>query len=173
MRGVLEVRPGAVRPEDLAEFERVLEPVVTRIGHAPRLVRADGTAIELPEGIHDLLVSIIEHLKAGNRVTVIPMHAELTTVEAADLLNVSRPFLIKQLEAGALSHHMVGYPPPAPPRGCPRLPGPHGHPGRRSPRRRGRRGRGARALRAVAVSVDGRVRCIVEAMASTVRFLRR
>lgn len=108
MRDVLEVRPGAVRPEDLAEFERVLEPVVTRIGHAPRLVRADGTAIELPEGIHDLLVSIIEHLKAGNRVTVIPMHAELTTVEAADLLNVSRPFLIKQLEAGALPHHMVG-----------------------------------------------------------------
>ena len=31
-----------------------------------------------------------------------------TTVEAADLLNVSRPFLIKQLDAGALAHHMVG-----------------------------------------------------------------
>ena len=53
-------------------------------------------------------MSIVEHLKAGNGVTVIPMHAELTTVEAAELLNVSRPFLIKQLEAGALPHHMVG-----------------------------------------------------------------
>ena len=47
-------------------------------------------------------------MKAGNGVSVIPLHAELTTVEAAQLLNVSRPFLIKQLEAGVLPHHMVG-----------------------------------------------------------------
>ncbi|MGH9277575.1 MAG: excisionase family DNA-binding protein, partial [Acidimicrobiales bacterium] len=71
-------------------------------------VGPDGDAIELPEGIHEMLVSIVENLKAGNGVTVIPMHAELTTVEAAELLNVSRPFLIKQLEAGALPFRMVG-----------------------------------------------------------------
>lgn len=106
MADVLEVRPGEVPARDLAAFERVLEP----LGHgkAARLVGPDGDAIELPEGIHELLVSIVENLKAGNGVTVIPMHAELTTVEAAELLNVSRPFLIKQLEAGALPYHMVG-----------------------------------------------------------------
>lgn len=108
MSDVLEVRPGAVRPEELAEFERVLEPVSARVGQVARLVGPDGTAIELPEGIHDVLLSIVEHLKAGNGVTVIPMHAELTTVEAAELLNVSRPFLIKQIEAGTLPCHMVG-----------------------------------------------------------------
>jgi excisionase family DNA binding protein len=102
----LEVRPGEVPPRDLAAFERVLEPL--RRGQVARLVGPDGDAIELPEGIHELLVSIVENLKAGNGVTVIPMHAELTTVEAAELLNVSRPFLIKQLEAGALPYHMVG-----------------------------------------------------------------
>ncbi len=107
MTDVLEVRPGAVQPEELADFERVLETLPAR-QKGSRLVGPDGTAIDLPLGIHDLLVSIVEHLKAGDGVTVIPMHAELTTVEAADLLNVSRPFLIKQLEAGALAHHMVG-----------------------------------------------------------------
>ncbi|MDP9451936.1 MAG: excisionase family DNA-binding protein [Actinomycetota bacterium] len=106
MTNVLEVRPGEVPPRDLAAFERVLEPL--RRGQVARLVGPDGDAIELPEGIHELLVSIVENLKAGNGVTVIPMHAELTTVEAAELLNVSRPFLIKQLEAGALPYHMVG-----------------------------------------------------------------
>lgn len=104
---VLEVRPGEVPPRELARFGRVLEPT-RRVGQTARLVGPDGAAIELPGGIHDLLVSIVENLKAGNGVTVIPMHAELTTVEAAELLNVSRPYLIKQLEAGALPFHMVG-----------------------------------------------------------------
>ena len=108
MGDVLEVRPGTVGPEELAGFERVLEALPARERASARLVGPDGTGIELPEGIHGLLVSIIEHLKAGDGVTVIPMHAELTTVEAADLLNVSRPHLIKQLDAGALAHHMVG-----------------------------------------------------------------
>ncbi len=106
MTNVLEVRPGEVPQRELAAFERVLDPL--RRGRTARLVGPDGDAIELPEGIHELLISIIENLKAGNGVTVIPMHVELTTVEAAELLNVSRPFLIKQLEAGALPYHMVG-----------------------------------------------------------------
>ena len=107
MSEVVEVRPGQLASSELAAFERVLEPV-RRVGQTPRLVGPDGDTIELPRGIHDLMVAIVEQLKAGNGVTVIPMHAELTTVEAAQLLNVSRPYLIKQLEAGELSFHMVG-----------------------------------------------------------------
>lgn len=107
MTDVLEVRPGTLRPEDLRGFDHILEPAAAH-GPTARLVGPDGTAVELPEGIHGLLVSIVENLKAGNGVTVIPMHAELTTVEAADLLNVSRPYLIKQLAAGKLAFHMVG-----------------------------------------------------------------
>jgi excisionase family DNA binding protein len=108
MSEVLEVRPGAMGAEELAEFERVLEHADALVGQTARLVGPDGTAVELPEGIHDVGLSIVEHLKAGDGVTVIPMHAELTTVEAADLLNVSRPFLIKQIENGAVPCHMVG-----------------------------------------------------------------
>jgi excisionase family DNA binding protein len=108
MSDVLEVRPGAVRPEELDAFVRALEGIAPQVGQTPRLVGPDGVEIELPEGIHALLVSIVENLQAGNGVSVIPMHAELTTVEAAEILNVSRPFLIKQIEAGVLPHHMVG-----------------------------------------------------------------
>jgi excisionase family DNA binding protein len=106
MTDVQEVRPDAVDPEVLAAFERALEH--SRRPHGARLVGTDGEAIELPAGIHALLVSVVENLKAGNGVSVIPLHAELTTVEAARLLNVSRPHLIKQVDAGAIPHHMVG-----------------------------------------------------------------
>ena len=105
MSDVLEVRPDALDPEELDAVVRALEGA--GVGGS-RLLGPDGEAIELPDGIQALLVSIVENLRAGNGVSVIPLHTELTTVQAAELLNVSRPYLIKQVEAGEILHRMVG-----------------------------------------------------------------
>ena len=64
--------------------------------------------IELPTSALRLLVDILAELAAGNAVRVVPVHAELTTQEAADLLNVSRPHFIKLLETQALPYHRTG-----------------------------------------------------------------
>lgn len=64
--------------------------------------------VDLPTSALRLLVEILSELAAGNAVKVVPVHAELTTQEAADLLNVSRPHLIKLLEEGALAFHRTG-----------------------------------------------------------------
>ncbi|MBU9435272.1 helix-turn-helix domain-containing protein [Burkholderia multivorans] len=64
--------------------------------------------VELPTSALRLLVDILAELADGNAVKVVPVHAELTTQEAADLLNVSRPHLIKLLESNALPYRSTG-----------------------------------------------------------------
>ena len=64
--------------------------------------------IELPSGAVSLLMDILGAMAAGQGITLIPERAELTTVQAADILNVSRPFLIKLLEEGKIPYRKVG-----------------------------------------------------------------
>lgn len=77
--------------------------------HALR-VRIDGSddVLELPALAVRLLVDLLAEMAAGNAVTVIPINAELTTQQAADLIGVSRPFLIEQLEAQRIPFRKVG-----------------------------------------------------------------
>jgi excisionase family DNA binding protein len=66
--------------------------------------------IELPAGAVKLLMAILEDMASGRAVTIVPQNAELTTKQAADFLNVSRPFLIQVLEEkeSKLPFRMVG-----------------------------------------------------------------
>jgi len=74
-----------------------------------RVVDADQEQpLELPAGAVALLMDILEAMAAGRGVSIIPENAELTTVQAATILNVSRPYLIKLLAEGAIAYRKVG-----------------------------------------------------------------
>lgn len=71
-------------------------------------VRLDDHELILPRGALLLLRGVLSEMAQGNAVSIVPTHAELTTQEAANFLNVSRPHVVKLLDAGELRHHKVG-----------------------------------------------------------------
>jgi excisionase family DNA binding protein len=79
-------------------------PVVVRIqsGNSREQV------VSIPASAFRLLQDILTQMSQGNAVTLVPIDTELTPQQAADLLNVSLPFLIKELDSGAISQQNVG-----------------------------------------------------------------
>jgi excisionase family DNA binding protein len=71
-------------------------------------VGPDGSQIDIPDELYGVLCDVVEALSEGLAITIAPHNTMLTTQEAADLLNISRPTLVRLLTEGEIPHTMRG-----------------------------------------------------------------
>jgi excisionase family DNA binding protein len=92
----------------IAKLSSALHAAVDHPEARCSLVGPRGESIELPAPIFHILARVAEVLARGDAITVVPVHQELTTQQAADLLNISRQYLVRLLEEGKIPHTRTG-----------------------------------------------------------------
>jgi excisionase family DNA binding protein len=103
--------PSKALTEQARNALRLLSDLPPAKGRMVRL-RPEGAAqdvsVAVPFEAFQLFMAILGQMANGNAVTLVPVHAELTTQQAADLLNVSRPHLVQILDDGKIPSRKVG-----------------------------------------------------------------
>ncbi|UXU87804.1 helix-turn-helix domain-containing protein [Burkholderia sp. S-53] len=111
---IREMTPPPMTEKDL-EMARVAQRcIMEALDHsrAAQIILTTDTgehpSIAVPPASLKLIGQLLGAMSEGRKVTLMPANREFTTVEAAHFLNVSRPFVIKEIEAGRINHRMVG-----------------------------------------------------------------
>jgi excisionase family DNA binding protein len=101
--------------EALPSYQPAIRRVEQLLSHAamrqetyPQLRSANGEVIDLPEPLFQILRQVVHILAQGDSVSIVPIHRELTTQQAADILNVSRPYLISLLDQNLIPFNRTG-----------------------------------------------------------------
>ena len=98
-----------VAPRDQQEIEQAsrLYRSLLHEGTAA-LLGPDGSRIDLPSSVHEILVRVVEKMQEGKAIAIMQLTEQLSTQAAADLLGVSRQFFVRECEAHKLPFHYAG-----------------------------------------------------------------
>jgi excisionase family DNA binding protein len=97
-----------ISPQVEAQSIKELERILSVKDFQAKLLGANGEKIHIPEPIYQVLLQVVHAMASGKAISIIPQQQELTTQQAAEYLNVSRPYLIKLLEQGDINYIKVG-----------------------------------------------------------------
>ncbi|GGK62594.1 helix-turn-helix domain-containing protein [Streptomyces flaveus] len=109
-----KLEPGVVDVSDAQRALRRINDYLSRTAQGDEGIQvhletgAGDEALVLPRPVAEMFASMLAALANGQGVQIMPVDAELTTQQAADMLNVSRPYLIGLLESGEIPFRLVG-----------------------------------------------------------------
>lgn len=107
LSGERPVTPAPEESELLRAIDRY-QPRPTPDAPMAKLVGPDGQEFPMPASMYEVLHRAVHQLAAGLAVSIVPVGTQLSTQQAADLLGVSRPHVVKLLDSGEIPHTKVG-----------------------------------------------------------------
>lgn len=102
------VRAEPDEADALTEIRNTIDEAFGSTGYRPCLIAPDGTQVELPPSAFKALAFVVRGMAAGQTMTLMPTGKQLTTQQAAEMLRMSRPHLIKLLDRGEIPYERVG-----------------------------------------------------------------
>jgi excisionase family DNA binding protein len=102
------VQPDPAEGVALAGLHDEISRSLQAKGYRPCLIGPDGSHLELPHSVFQALAFVVRGMAAGQTITLVPSGKQMTTQQAADMLHMSRPHLIKLLDRGAIPFERVG-----------------------------------------------------------------
>lgn len=107
VQGLKERLPTAAEIDSAAHAATAIA-VAMELDGGLKVSGENGDAVQIAPAVGELIIELLGHVSAGNMVTLVPISAMLTTQQAADILNVSRPHLTKLLKQGDIRFEHVG-----------------------------------------------------------------
>ncbi|NMG22234.1 helix-turn-helix domain-containing protein [Brasilonema bromeliae] len=98
----------AVKTEQEAQSIKQVEDILNSQGSQVKLIGTNGEQIDIPESLYQVLRHVVHAMASGQAVSLVPHSYEMTTQQAAEFLNVSRPYVVKLLEQGEIPYIKVG-----------------------------------------------------------------
>ncbi|MDJ0618275.1 MAG: helix-turn-helix domain-containing protein [Calothrix sp. MO_192.B10] len=97
-----------ISPHQETESIKELERILRQEPSPGKLVTSKGEEIAIPKSVYQALLQVVHAMALGKAISIVTQEEEMTTQQAADFLNVSRPYLIKLLEQGEIPYIKVG-----------------------------------------------------------------
>jgi excisionase family DNA binding protein len=104
----LEQRPPTPEEIDSAAHAATAIAIAMEVDGGLKVTGENGDPVRIAPAVGQLIIELLGHVSNGNMVTLVPVGTMLTTQQAADMLNVSRPHLTKLLKDGKIKFEEVG-----------------------------------------------------------------
>lgn len=111
MTAVLEIPTSSeqrLASQSIVDMDHILRDLKGKKTVMIEVKSDEGHSIKVPVKVFKLLLDILSQMAKGNAISIVPSEAELSTQQAADMLNVSRPFLVKMLKQEKIPFKQVG-----------------------------------------------------------------